>query len=103
VRIVLAVSATTTLIHSAVAQERTIERKSPACVVQKDVDALYDFMRNQPSMQNLAVFLRSHQCLTLQSGVRVTIEQQDPNSLHYCVRMAERTPCYWIRRDALRR
>ena len=103
VKIALAVLAANMIIHSATAEERTIERRSPACVVQKDVDAFYELMRNQPGMQDLAEFLRAHECLTLQSGSLVSIEQDDPNGLYYCVRMPERNSCYWVRRGALRR
>lgn len=96
-------AATTTITHSALAEERTIDRRSPACVVQKDVDAFYDLMRNQPRMQDLAEFLRAHECLSLKSGDRVTIEREDPGGLYNCVHVTGRTPCYWARRSALKR
>ena len=98
--VLAAVAAT---IHLAVAQERTIERRSPACVVQKDLDAFYDLMRNQPSMQDLADFLRAHQCISLKSGDRVTVDREDPDGLYYCVRMRAQNPCYWVPRNALKR
>lgn len=100
---IAAFAATAAMIFSAVALEKTIERRSPACAIQKDVDSFYDLMRNQPSMQDLAEFLRAHECLTLQSGTRVSIEQEDAGGLYYCVRTPARKPCYWIRQGAFRR
>jgi len=84
------------------AQERTIERRSPACLVQNDLGAFY-LMRNQPSMQELADFLRGHQCISLKSGDRVKIDQEDPAGLYYCVRTREQNSCYWVPRSALKR
>jgi hypothetical protein len=104
VKIVFAVIiATTTAILSVSAQELRIMRRSPACVVQADVDAFYDLMRGQPRMQDIADFLRAHQCISLKSGDRVTIEEKGLDQLHYCVRIPDQDHCYWVPRSALKR
>jgi len=85
------------------AKDIVVARRSPACATQSDIDAFYALARNGPSMREVSDFLRDHQCMALKSGEPVTIEQEDPVRLYYCVRVAGRSQCLWVRRDAVKR
>ena len=94
--------AITAAIAPAVAQENIIVRRVAACIEQKDVFGFYKLSQENPSMRQVADFLRGRQCIALKSGDRVKIEREDISGL-YCVRIPERGPCYWVRRDAFKR
>jgi hypothetical protein len=91
------------MIVPALAQEKVIVRRAAACIEQEDVFEFYKLSHEKPSMGQLTQFLRDHQCMALKSGDRVKIEREDSVELYYCVRVPERTPCYWIRRSAFKR
>jgi hypothetical protein len=86
----------------AIAQENIIVRRVAACIEQKDVFEFYKLSQENPSMSQVADFLQRHQCLALKSGDRVKIEREEIPGL-YCVRIPERSPCYWVRRNAFKR
>jgi hypothetical protein len=94
--------AITAAIAPAVAQENVIVRRAAACIEQKDVFEFYKLSQENPSMSQVADFLQRHQCIALKSGDRVKIEQEEISGL-YCVRIPERSPCYWVRRNAFKR
>jgi hypothetical protein len=85
------------------AQENIIVRRVAACIEQKDVFEFYKLSQENPSMSQVADFLQRHQCTALKSGDRVKIEQREEISGLYCVRIPERSPCYWVRRNAFKR
>ena len=98
--IAVIIAATTT---TSLAREMVIVRRSPACLQQQDLSEFYKLARENPSMAQLSDFLRHHQCTALSAGRRVTIEQEDPSKLYFCVRVPQRDRCDWVGRDALYR
>ena len=88
---------------STFAEERVIIRRVPACVQLDDLFTFYRFSRENPSMADLAQFLRNHPCMALSSGTRAKVLREDESKLFSCVHVAERQPCYWISRRALTR
>jgi hypothetical protein len=99
---ILATVALTAAIAPAVAQENIIVRRVAACIEQRDVFEFYKLSQENPSMRQVADFLQRHQCVALKSGDRVKIEREDISGL-YCVRIPERSSCYWVRRNAFKR
>jgi hypothetical protein len=91
------------MITPSLAREMVIVRRSPACLQQQDLSEFYKLARENPSMAQLSDFLRDHQCTALSAGRRVTIEQEDPSKLYFCVRVPWRDRCDWVGRDALYR
>jgi hypothetical protein len=91
------------MITPSLAREMVIVRRSPACLQQQDLSEFYKLARENPSMAQLSDFLRDHQCTALSAGRRVTIEQEDPSKLYFCVRVPWRDRCDWMGRDALYR
>ena len=79
-----AIIAITAAVAPAFAQENIIFRRVSGC------------------MRQVADFLQRHQCMALKSGDRVKIEREDASGL-YCVRIPERSACYWVRRNAFKR
>ena len=100
--VLAAVIVATTVVPS-LAREMVIVRRSPACLQQQDLSEFYRLARESPSMRQLSDFLRHHQCTALSAGRRVTIEQEDPSKLYFCVRVPQRDRCEWVGRDALYR
>jgi len=100
--VLAAVIVATTVVPS-LAREMVIVRRSPACLQQQDLSEFYRLARESPSMRQLSDFLRHHQCTALSAGRRVTIEQEDPSKLYFCVRVPRRDRCEWVGRDALYR
>jgi hypothetical protein len=92
-----------TTIAPSLAREMVIVRRSPACLQQQDLSEFYRLARENPSMRQLSDFLRYHQCTALSAGRRVTIEQEDPSKLYFCVRVPRRDRCDWVGREALYR
>jgi len=84
-----------TTITPSLAREMVIVRRSPACLQQQDLSEFYRLARENPSMRQLSDFLRHHQCTALSAGRRVTIEQEDPSKLYFCVRVPHRDRCDW--------
>jgi len=99
----LAAVIVTTTIAPSLAREMVIVRRSPACSQQQDLSEFYRLARENPSMRHLSDFLRHHQCTALSAGRRVTIEQEDPSNLYFCLRVPHRDRCEWVGRDALYR
>ena len=97
-----AIIAITAAVAPAVAQENIIVRCVAGCLEQKDVFEFYKLSQENPSMRQVADFLQRHQCMALKSGDRVKIEREDASGL-YCVRIPERSACYWVRRNAFKR
>jgi hypothetical protein len=85
----------TAMIAPASAQEKTIVRRAPACIEQEYVVEFYKLSRQNPSMGQLAEFLRTHQCIALNSGDRVKIEKEDMQG--------PQDRCYWVRHAAFKR
>jgi hypothetical protein len=101
-KMTIAATVAITAIAPAGAQENIIVRRVAACIEQKDVFEFYKLSQENPSMRQVADFLQGHQCIALKSGDRVKIEREDISGL-YCVRIPERSPCYWVRRNAFKR
>ena len=99
----LAAAVVATTITPSLAREMVIVRRSPACLQQQDLSEFYRLARENPSMRQLSDFLRHHQCTALSAGRRVTIEQEDPSKLYFCVRVPHRDRCDWVGREALYR
>ena len=91
------------MVAPSLAREMVIVRRSPACLQQQDLSEFYRLARESPSMRQLSDFLRHHQCTALSAGRRVTIEQEDPSKLYFCVRVPRREQCDWVGREALYR
>ena len=90
-------------IAPSLAREMVIVRRSPACLQQQDLSEFYRLARENSSMRQLSDFLRHHHCTALSAGRRVTIEQEDPSMLYFCVRVPHRDRCEWVGREALYR
>jgi hypothetical protein len=101
-KMTIAATVAITAIAPAGAQENIIVRRVAACIEQKDVFEFYKLSQENPSMRQVADFFHCHQCIALKSGDRVKIEREDISGL-YCVRIPERSPCYWVRRNAFKR
>jgi hypothetical protein len=99
----LAAAIFATTITTSLARDMVIVRRSPACLQQQDLSEFYRLSRENPSMRQLSDFLRHHQCTALSAGRRVTIEQEDPSKLYFCVRVPRRDRCDWVGREALYR
>jgi hypothetical protein len=99
----LAVVVTAAMTAPSLAREMVIVRRSPACLEQQDLSEFYRMARENPSMRQLSDFLRGRQCTALSAGRRVTIEEEDPSKLYFCVRVPHRDRCEWVGREALYR